>query len=52
VNAYCESRRLGCAYEQIILDFPDEFDAPTADKAIQNLDLLPLELRAANENGG
>ncbi len=33
--------RLECAYEQIILDFPDEFDAATIAKARANLARLP-----------
>ena len=33
--------RLDCAYEQIILDFPDEFDAELIAKARANLSRLP-----------
>lgn len=33
--------RLDCAYEQIILDFPDEFDAKLIAKARENLARLP-----------
>ena len=33
--------RLDCAYEQIILDFPDEFDAALIVKAKENLARLP-----------
>jgi hypothetical protein len=33
--------RLDCAYEQIILDFPDEFDTTTIAKARANLARLP-----------
>jgi hypothetical protein len=33
--------RLDCAYEQIILDFPDEFDPAVATKARENLARLP-----------
>lgn len=33
--------RLDCAYEQIILDFPDRFDSETKMKAQANLDRLP-----------
>ena len=35
--------RLDCAYEQIILDFPDEFDPAVAAKAQDNLARLPAE---------
>jgi hypothetical protein len=33
--------RLDCAYEQIILDFPNEFDAKLIAKALDNLARLP-----------
>jgi hypothetical protein len=33
--------RLDCAYEQIILDFPDQFDATVSAKAQENLARLP-----------
>lgn len=36
--------RLDCAYEQIILDFPDEFDAALIAKARENLARLPKQL--------
>jgi hypothetical protein len=36
--------RLDCAYEQIILDFPDEFDATLIAKARENLARLPKNL--------
>jgi hypothetical protein len=36
--------RLDCAYEQIILDFPEEFDVWLIDKARQNLAHLPKGL--------
>jgi hypothetical protein len=36
--------RLDCAYEQIILDFPDQFDAALTDKARENLAHLPKDL--------
>jgi hypothetical protein len=35
--------RLDCAYEQIILDFPNEFDAVVIGKARQNLTRLQTE---------
>ena len=46
--------RLDCSYEQIILDFPHEFDAALRAKARANLDRLPLHLRQTRspaENG-
>jgi hypothetical protein len=39
--------RLDCAYEQIILDFPDEFDSALIAKAHANLANLPPELAPA-----
>jgi hypothetical protein len=41
--------RLDCSYEQIILDFPHEFDAPLRAKARANLDRLPADLRPVRE---
>jgi hypothetical protein len=38
--------RLDCAYEQVILDFTDEFDAVTIAKARANLARLPPSLPA------
>jgi hypothetical protein len=48
--------RLDCAYEQIIFDFPDEFEVKAIDKAHQNLARLefvsgPKEHPAATEDG-
>ena len=36
--------RLDCAYEQIILDFPNEFGAPVIAKARENLARLPKDM--------
>jgi hypothetical protein len=43
-----EYDRLDCAYEQIILDFPDEFDEALLKKARENLARLPHKDRVAN----
>jgi hypothetical protein len=37
--------RLDCAYEQIILDFSNEFDPKMTAKAAENLACLPVELK-------
>ena len=39
--------RLDCAYEQIILDFPNEFEAPLVAKASENLArlIVPVKLK-------
>lgn len=42
--------RLDCAYEQIILDFPDEFDSALIAKARENLARLPKQ--PTKETGG
>jgi hypothetical protein len=39
-----EHNRLDCAYEQIVLDFPDEFDAVTRARAQTILERLRSEL--------
>ena len=36
-----EHGRLDCAYEQIVIDFPDEFEPDVISKARENLDRLP-----------
>ena len=41
--------RLDCAYEQIILDFPDDFDAALIAKARENLARLPTQPTDASE---
>ncbi len=42
--------RLDCAYEQIILDFPDQFDATVITKAQENLARLPKNSKHAEEH--
>ena len=41
LELFAKYDRLDCAYEQIVLDFPGEYDAALVDKARENLARLP-----------